>query len=350
MQHLPHIDLLARFSAIYNALRRTGDWRDRPAWLRFAAQVGVCCPLDPTDVAARIRSAADVLRGAGGWFSDLSAPWRFVLAALLVQDGIDARTFAQGLAADHELFRAVGLRPGGMYESMAIGILRHLDSGRLEPRQVDRVRQLYEGLKRHHWWLTGPDDLPACACLTAIAGPAEAIVERIEDHHLRLRQCGFTLGNHLLHAACLLALPDLPPGAAVSRFVALAEAFKAQASSIWHEDYDAVALLCLLDHEADLVVSRMRETIGALVTQEPSIQGQATFNLAAELVVLDLSRCDRRGFRLHTGADLQQMLSTLRLSSAAALLLSTGSQSIATSELADWPGPSPMMPMGGPVI
>lgn len=348
MRHFADIDILPRFSAIYAALRVNGDWRDRPAWLRFAAQIVVRCPLDPTDIAKRIRTAADILRKHAGWFSDLSSPWRFVLAALLVQDGIDVEVFAAGLSGDHDLFRRAGLRHGGMYETMAIAILRHLNAGSLDHHAIDQLQQLYTGLKRHHWWLAGPDDMPACACLTAVKSPPGLTVLRIEDNLTRLRGSGFTLGNHLLHAACLLALPDLPEGAAATRFTALATAFNTIDGKLWHEDYDAVALLCLLDHHPKLIVQRVREYIDALLKQEPALQGQATFNLAADFTLLDLARCDRNGVRLHTGADFSRMLATLHLSSAASLLLSTGSQSIATSELADWPNASPLAPMGGP--
>jgi len=342
MRHLIDIDILPRFTAIYSALRKTDDWRNRREWLRFAAQLAVLCPLEPAESAKRIRVAADILKRDGGWFSDLRSPWRFVVAALLVQDGIAAEDFAAGLSADHERLRQAGLRPGGLYGTMAVAILRHLGGGKLDTIQIAKFAQLYDGLKAHHWWLTGPDDFPACACLTAVTGETGVLSARIEANLERLRGSGFTTGNHLLHAACLLALPDLPNGVAVVRFSALAQTIATRHGSLWHEDYDALAILCLLDHEPAIIVERISDFVKQLTLQEPTLQGQATFNLAADLTFLDLARCDRRGFRLHKDADLEHMVVTLRIGSAASLLLSTSATSVATVEVAEWPTVAPL--------
>lgn len=337
-------DILTRFTGLYSALRASGDWRDRREWLRFAANAAVLCPLAPSETAARIREAAGILRRDAPWFSDLRTSWRFVLAAMLVQEGIPAHVFTASLVEHQRRFSAAGLPHGGMYGTMAIAILHYLNGHWVDDRQMGHLVALYTGLKRHHWWLAGPDDLPVCACLTVIPGTPGEIINRVEANLRQLRDMGFTSGNHLLHAACLLALPTLPEGLATLRFAGLARAFSKNHTGLWHEDYDALAMLCLIDQAPATVAGLIREYMDALVKDEPALHGQATFNLAADLAFLDLARRDGPGLGLHTGGDFSRMMATVRLGMAAALLLSTSAESIATVTLAEWPSADPLSP------
>lgn len=348
MNHLATVDPVARFVAIQDALTRSGDWYDSATWLRFAAITAVLCPLDPAESAQRIRAAAKSLKAGSAWYSDLASPFRFVVAALLVTDGIDPVAFAEELPREHQLFRELGVRHGGQFETLAITILRHLDRGApLSRWRVERLKALYDGLKRFHWWLTGPDDLPSCACLTALEHAPEAITIAVDQHYKLLHGKGFTAGNHLLIGSALLSLAGLPADKAVARFVALASAMGRSGGTVWHEDYDAIALLGLLDQEADVVIGRHREILAQLDGLTPLSSGQAGINLASALTVLDLLRCDARGIRRHTAADVSEMLGRLHLFTAAALLLSTAADSITGMTATEWPLGSPLHPLGG---
>ncbi len=45
---------------------------------------------------------------------------------------------------------------------MAILVLRmKADKAPVSDRAVREFQEMYEEMKRHHWWLTGPDDFPA---------------------------------------------------------------------------------------------------------------------------------------------------------------------------------------------
>jgi hypothetical protein len=351
LSHLPNTDILQRFVALQAQLADGSDWQTEPTWLRFAAQTAVLCAGEPDETAQRIRDGAETLRSIADHFGDLATPWRFVVAALLTQNGIDPVDFARELPADHELLRNAGVRHGGRYETMAIAILRHLGRGSpLEAGQAGRLKALYAGLKRHHWWLTGPDDLPACALLTCLDRTPERITEAVETNHRLLHELGHRNGGNLLHAACLLTLVDLPHNHAVWRFDHLAQEFSHQLAPLEREDYDAVALLCLLDQHADLVVVRLRGFLHDLARLEPPLYGQAGFNLAADLTILDLARCDHGGFRLRTGADLSQMLATLHRFSAAALLLTTAADPLLSGVQGEWGTSGWLTPMGMPLL
>jgi hypothetical protein len=57
----------------------------------------------------------------------------------------------------------------------------------------------------YYRWLTGPDDLPACALLTVCSGGPGAIADNAEAIYGSLRQSGFIGGNHLQTAAFAFA-------------------------------------------------------------------------------------------------------------------------------------------------
>ena len=65
------------------------------------------------------------------------------------------------------LFRTAGLARGGSYEVMAVLILRGHEKAPVRTAEIDRLQALYAEMKKHHWWLTGVADLPACAMLVA---------------------------------------------------------------------------------------------------------------------------------------------------------------------------------------
>ncbi len=348
MHHLTTVDPVTRFIAIQHALTKSGDWYDGATWLRFAAITAVLSPLEPEESALRIRAAADTLKAHSTWYSDLASPFRFVVAALLVTDGIDPLSFAEELPQDHQLFRDIGVRHGGQYETMAIAIVRHLDRGAPLARwRVERLKSLYDGMKRFHWWLTGPDDLPSCACLTALEHAPDAIAIGVDQHYKLLNSRGFSAGNHLLIGSALLSLAGLPAEQAVARFITLAQAMGSSGGDVWHEDYDAIAFLALLDQDADIVIGRHREILAQLDGLTPLSGGQAGINLAAALTVLDLLRCNARGIRLHTATEISGMLDRLHLFTAAALLLSTAAESVTGIASAEWPLGSPIHPLGG---
>ena len=80
------------------------------------------------------------------------------------------------------MFRDARLRRGGIYETMAILVLRIArDKKPVTADVVERFRAIYEEMKRHHWWLTGPNDFPACAMLVAQGPNGQRIPVRVHE-------------------------------------------------------------------------------------------------------------------------------------------------------------------------
>ena len=58
--------------------------------------------------------------------------------------------------------------------------------GEPDDTHVQRMRAIYDSMKHHHWFLTGPDDLAECAMLVAREGTPEEIGDHIEAIYRRL--------------------------------------------------------------------------------------------------------------------------------------------------------------------
>jgi hypothetical protein len=276
-----------RFLAIYAVLRDEGAWQG--AWLRFAAQAAVSVPGDPRAIAEAIRSMAGTLHAHVSRLDALHSPLRYVVAAMLVQAGDTAADFIAELVRTRQLFRQTGIVHGGIYEIMAILLLRIAgDRNRISRVQVERLRAIYLQLKRFHWWLTGPHDLPTCAMLIGLPGTPEDIGRLVEEHYHLLSDDGFSTGRQLEQAAHILPLLRLPAKQAVHRYGALGHRFASHGTPPWREDYEAIAILSFLHHDAESVASLCLTLHQKLVALRPALHHEILIDLAADLTVLDL--------------------------------------------------------------
>ena len=325
-------DPLGRFTALYEALNRDrGIWGDASS-LRFAAMSAVTCPGEPDEVAARLRAIADEIKEISGWFGSLNSPLRFIVSTLLLLNGDSAKAFLDEVERVRPMFRRHGLRRGGIYETMAILILRQRRSiGLVTDADIARFKALYEEMKRHHWWLTGADDFPACAVLVGENGSPEQIGERIEAIYQALKRSGFSAGDPLQTAANLLHLAPADPATLAGRYRGLAEGFKRADVSIWQSDYDELAILSFLDHPAARVVERVLEHRRAMESLKPKPDRSLTFNLGAGLAFLELVQLDAELKSITDAKALMDMQAIINAQQAAAAAAASGAAVAASS-------------------
>ena len=282
------MDALTRFKAVYEALNAERAWWADPSSLRFAAIAAATCPQEPVSVARALRLVAEDLRKGSRWYGELKSPLRFVVSILLVNAGDDPVRFLAEVERVRALFRERGLRRGGAYEVISVLLLRQ--QVRLEPvgeASIARFQSIYDEMKRHHWWLTGPEDLPFCALLSGARGSPPEIGERMEALYQALRAENFSAGDPLQASASILALSDIEPGIAAQRFRALTETFREAGVAIWQSDYDELAILSFLGAAPREVcdrVLRLREEMKAL---RPKPDRLITFNLASSVAFLE---------------------------------------------------------------
>jgi hypothetical protein len=276
-------DPLERFFALEAALEAgRGLLGDRSS-IRLAAALLVRLDGEPEELAAGVRATHERLTKAAGWMPSVATPLWLLVAGVLVERGDDPEAFAAQIDSTRKRMRAVRMRRYTAFEVIVVLALRlHTRPGPITDDSVARVQAIYAAMKRHHWWLTGPEDLPACAILAMterspaeLAGQANAIYEG-------LRPCSWP-GESLQTASNMLAVSPLEPGELVDRFVTLSTSFEQAGLSIGFADYGTVASLCFLAQPA----ARIAETVAAhtwlLHGRLAWIDVRFAFNLAAQL-------------------------------------------------------------------
>ncbi|MHC4696657.1 MAG: DUF4003 family protein [Planctomycetota bacterium] len=287
-------DPLARFRNMYEALNAERRWWREASPLRFAGMAALTCPGTPQAVATAIRRISSNIGSESGWVGRLDPRLRFIVATMLLARGDKARGFLKEVKRVRGMFRAAGLRRAAVYETMAILILRmHAQRAPITETKIRRFHAIYDEMKRHHWWLTGPDDFPACAILTGQKESPTHIGQAIEDIYQSLRAHGFSRGDPLQTAANILYLSRLNPREAARRYRSLAEGFRNNRVAIWQSDYDELAILTFLNHPAKRVVDHVLKNREAMKTLRPKPDRSLTFNLAASITFLELVRVDR---------------------------------------------------------
>lgn len=328
-------DPLRRFVEIYEALNERRGWLQDAMPLRFSALTLATCDGPPAAVAEAVYRVSAALRARAGWFGPLNSPVRFVLAAILVRNGDDPEAFCDEVERASGLFREAGLRRGSIYEVVAILLLRgpevdqNLDAG-----AVLRFKSVYEDMKRHHWWLTGPEDYPACALVAARPEPVESAGLRIERFYGSLRDEGFSAGDPLQMVSHILALNPAKEAAVVRRFVDLRAGFKDAGVSMWQSDWDELALLTFVDAPVAEIVARVLAHREVMAELRPRPDRSLTFSLACGTAFLDLVRSGTAAQDVSdakTLSQVQAILAARQAASAAAAASAASGAAASTS-------------------
>jgi hypothetical protein len=312
-------DPLSRFVDLYHALDADRGWLGDASSLRFAAISALTVPGEPAPIAKAIREIADEIKDRSGWFGSLNSPLRFIVATMLLLHRDSAAGFLAEVDRAGQLFRNAGLRRGGIYETMAILILRVGNEKQpIEPAAIERFQAIYEEMKKHHWWLTGPDDFPACAILVNQPDTPATIGQKIEDIYQELSVAGFSKGDPLQTAANLLYLSHQPPHVIAGRYRELATSFRDAGVQVWRSDYDELAILSFLQQPASRIVPRVMEYRESIAGLKPKPDRSLTFNLAASVAFLEYVQVDEDLKEITDAKALMDMQAIINAQQAAA--------------------------------
>jgi hypothetical protein len=246
--HVP-ADPLARFAEIHAALDSERKWLGDKVPLRLAAVCLITTPGEPAQLASATRRRDADLRAGLGWLGGVTGAVRMLIAAQMVKHGDDPVTFIDEVERVRALMRAARVRRDAVYETLAVLVLRRVlgPQQRIEAAHIERFHAIYEAMKRHHWFLTGPEDYPACATLLARDEDPQAIGDGTDAIYKALHdRADLWRGDALQTAANVLYLGGVEPAAIADRFAALMAGFRAGGARIGQDQYDELAILCFL--------------------------------------------------------------------------------------------------------
>ncbi|MBL8970020.1 MAG: DUF4003 family protein [Myxococcales bacterium] len=287
-------DPLERFQAIYAALVAQGSWLSDKVALRLASASLITLTGEPALLASATHRRDAELRVRLGWLTSVAPSLRVLLAAQMVKYADDSEAFADEVERVREMFRAIHLRNGHAYEALAVLVLRRLQRGQpIEQAQVLRLRDIYEAMKRHHWFLTGPEDFPVCAMLVGRPGtPAEigagtdALYRALHD------RADLWRGDSLQTAANMLYLTGVEPPVLVERFATILAGFREAGTRIGQEQYDELAILCFLARPTATIVTTVTAYRDRLRPAIPWLTRTDALNLAASLAFIEIAGQD----------------------------------------------------------
>lgn len=283
-------DPISRFRDLYAALEKDRRWWRDSRRLRYAAMAAVGCEGTPANVAQGIRRMEKSLKEASPWHLSIGSHMRFIVAALLYQNRDSGRGFMNEVRRVRKMFRGERLPRALVFELIAVLILRiQADGKTVSQDTVRRLRDIYQEMKRHHRFLTGADDLPACAILTGQEGAPTNLVARTEEIYGELRAEGFQRGDPLQTTANVLSLAPGLPHELVGRAASLKERFKNKGVRVYQRDYDELAILSFLSQATASVVDRVLAHREQLKHIRPRIDRATTFDLAAGITFLELA-------------------------------------------------------------
>jgi hypothetical protein len=330
--HLP--DPLARFAELHRAVLGPRRWYERDDASRHAALLLVPLPGTPAELARALEARAEELRRALSWWSSLRANVRFVLAALLVREGLSARAMMRAIDEARVLFRRHWRWSGHPWQELAaLVLLMQGEERRVTPAEVARLAAIWERMRRDHPWLTQRSDWPACAALVARPEPVEQLAARLEACYRGLGEAGLARGDARQTAAQILCFAPGEPAALCARFGRLWRAFREAGLWMHSGDYDEVALLAFADAPATAVVERVLRHRAAIDALRPRPTRSTSFDLACGTALLELLR-EARGGEAEAARRIEaiaRLVAVLQVQQAAVAAATSGGAVAATA-------------------
>ena len=285
-----------RFKAIYAAFEQERRWWRSTVPLRYAAMAAIPCEGDAAQIASGIRAVNKGLKDNSPWHWSVSPLVQFPVGAILYQHGDTATQFLRELVRVRKLFRNAKLHRAFTFELLAVLILRLQAGGKLiDQRTIHRFKAIYDEMKRHHRWLTGPDDFPACAILTGQSGTPRAIGEGIEAVYGELAHQGFAKSNQLQTVANMMYLAPGSAREVAARAAAFKTRFKEHKVRVYQRDWDELAMLSILGEQPAPVVKRVVAIREELAEIRPRIEKATTFGLAVGIAFLEFATAPQHG-------------------------------------------------------
>jgi hypothetical protein len=285
-----YVDPLSRFFELEAAFEAERGFLADNVPLRLVAANLVLCPGDPIEIAARVRALTEQLRERLSFFSQVSSSIQLLAAAVVLQRGDQVDALLAEVERVRAMMRELGMRRMEIYEFVAILAMR-IRGGLvpIEAARVQRLHDIYAQMQRHHWFLTGPEDYPACAFLAGqerspkdVAARANAVYEGLRTRANAWR------GDPLQTASNMLALSPLEPDELVDRFVVLATRFDAAGIRIRQGEYDEVAVLSFLAQPAERIVEAVVDYTAKIRERLRWTTKSTAFGLASNLAFVRL--------------------------------------------------------------
>lgn len=321
-----YVDPLARFFELEAAFETERGFLGDHVPLRLVAANLVLSPGEPLEIATQVRVLTEQLRERQAFFSQVSGSILLLVAAVILQRGDSPAALLAEVERVRAMMRELGMRRMEVFEFVAILAMRIRGGlAPIERSQVQRLHDIYKQMKGYHWFLTGPEDYPACAFLAGQDRSPHEIATRanLVYEGLRVRANAWR-GDPLQTASNMLVLSPLEPDELVDRFVTLATALDAAGIRIGQDAYDEVAVLCFLAQPSGRIVEAVVDYAAQIRDRLRWANKSTALGLAANLAFVRLLGNDPELGALADAKALLDMQTIIAARQAAATAAAAG--------------------------
>jgi len=281
---------LERFLQICAAFETERTWTEGAQAFRFAASTLVTAPGSPEEVCHAVRATAERLKSDAGWTSPMRSAIRYLIAAMLVRNDLEPARFSAACDEVEAGIKDRKLRRSKCHAVLTTMVLLSSGESGIDPAHLDRMAEIYGGMKEHHPWITNQGDYAPCALLATTDGTVEQMMRRFEGAYDGLRELGYGRGDQLQRASHLLYFNPVEDQVALARFDGLFRQFKE--SGLWMHggDYDEMAILSFVDAAPVTVVDKVLQHRESIAELRPRPGKEMSFSLACGTGFVELAR------------------------------------------------------------
>lgn len=199
--------------------------------------------------------AVDIIKKNEGWTSPLRSHLLHSAAAFMVLKEEGVESSLKLVNQNQQALNDVGFWKTS-YTYLAALLMK-------KPEEAERIRALYEEMKKHHKFLTSNEDIPYAALLSSREGSIEERAATMNMYYKDLREHGFSMGNDLQWLSQIMTFesPDYDPEI-VGKVLAIQHYFKDEKIKIKYAQYPTLGFLAITGiggNALSEIVSNIRE-------------------------------------------------------------------------------------------
>ena len=246
-----------RIDDAFELLRRIrSDHPWQHAYIQHLAALSYAVSGRPYDK-VELRTLMERIRVSFGRFSTFRSS-AFLLAVFLLTGTDDSDLGLERLIAVESILREEGIRSYAYGPLLAMVLVRTSGQDDLRSR-VQATLECQEELRRAHPFLTGVDDYPFAAMLSASGASVSSRLADVETLYTLLHQEGLRNGNGLQLLSLILALGEGTPEERVERVANLLEGILTYGIRVWPQYYGALGLLALFPGSEETISDEVSE-------------------------------------------------------------------------------------------
>ncbi|MBP2076277.1 DUF4003 family protein [Oceanobacillus polygoni] len=271
---------------------------------------------------------ADRIKARAGFFSPMKSTSRFTTAATLDIKFDRPENQINNLFVFYDKLRKAKFSSGVYTYLAASTLLTHADHRENEEQMIVRAKEIYDGMKKEHPFLTSASDYPLAVLLAY--DNHNSIIEQIERYYESLSKNGFRKGNDLQFLSHILSLDtNTSVDRLVSRTTTIMDSFRDAGIRPRPMYYPIIGMLSLLPEEQFQMheISRMFDQLN----NEKSFRWQKDMNLITAVSFYVNEKIDNKSLAATT---LQTTLESI-LQAQQAVMIATIASTTAASNAAN---------------